>query len=242
MKRKMKRTLAIVVLMWMVLPQGAVSQRKTGGDILALASRNYEGIKDYTVDLEAELNMERVRMPKMKATMHFKSPDKIHFESPNFALLPREGFGVPVTTLIQRYDAAFKGEETIEGVPAYKLQLVAKDPASRLQQLFVWINRANATMIRMTTVPYQGRSVRIDFSYMMEANRYWLPDTMHVELADARPDTLADAADVPVPGGAQIQAARRPPRHGTMTVVYSNYRINTGLSDDLFKREEREDR
>jgi outer membrane lipoprotein-sorting protein len=36
----------------------------------------------------------------------------------------------------------------------------------------------------------------------------------------------------------QITPTRRPqlPRNGTITVGYSNYRLNTGLSDEIFDR------
>lgn len=237
----MKRILLTTILASLAA-LSASSQKKTADDILDRANRNYEAIRDYTVDLEANLDMERVRMPKMKATMYFKAPDKIHFVSPNFAFLPREGFGVPVTTLRRRYDATFKGEEEVKGTPAYKLQLVAKDPASRLQQLMIWIHRENVTLVRMETVPYEGRSVVIDFSYTIEEGRYWLPDSMRVELTEARPDTLAEMADIPVPGGVQLPPRGRVARNGVITVIFSHYRINTGLSDDVFERKEGEER
>ncbi len=241
MKFRMKNVLVIVMAVWATVgPHALFGQRKSGAEVLARCERNYQGIADYTVDLQADLDMDRVRVPRMQATMYFKAPDKVHFQSPNFALLPREGFGVPVTTLIERYDATYKGEEVIEGVTADRVHLVAKDPAARLQQLYVWVDQSNATIKKMETVPYQGRSVSMRFFYKKQDDRYWLPDTMNVRLTVPQPDSLAEGRDTEAARPGEMRDVRRGLRSGTITVTYSNYRINTGLSDDLFKQPERE--
>jgi len=212
----------------------------TGRQILEQCARNYDDVKDYTVDLSADVNMERLRMPQMKATLYFKSPDKLYFESPGFAMLPREGFGLPVTTLLKRYDATLIGEETLEGAATYKIHLVAKDPAAISQQMFLWVSKDHFTIARTETVPYQGRSVAMKFSYRLEEGKFWLPDTMSVELKVPPVDSLDTGGEGQMPGAQQFRGMRRPLRNGTITVVYSNYRINTGLSDEFFQRKRKE--
>jgi hypothetical protein len=36
----------------------------------------------------------------------------------------------------------------------------------------------------------------------------------------------------------QFEQMRRPPRSGSITVTYSNYKVNTGLSDSIFERQQ----
>ena len=211
------------------------SQPRTGKEILEMCARNYAGIEDYTVTVAAEVNMDRLRMPRMTATLYFKAPDKIFFESPGFAMLPREGFGLPVTALLLRYVSSLDGDDNIGGIATYKLHLVAKDPAARSQQLFLWVNKANFTILRTATVPYQGRSVTMNFVYGLKEGNYWLPDTMKVELAVPPRDSVAEAAETQNPAGQALDELRRPMRSGSITVTYLNYRINTGLSDDRFR-------
>jgi outer membrane lipoprotein-sorting protein len=234
--------LAMTVGFLMGTPGWAAAQTLTGREILARCEKNLEGVEDYVVDLKANLDMEGVRMPGMEATMYFKKPDKVHFESPNFAMLPREGFGTPISLLIARYDAALKGEETIGEVQTFKLQLVAKDPATRLQQLYVWVDKSNSTIARTETVPYQGRSVKLDFSHALQEGKYWLPVKLIVELKAPPRDAVDSLESMAVPGSPQLGTLRRARRSGTITLEYSNYRINTGLSDELFMRGETENR
>lgn len=239
----MRRTRIVPIAVLMLAYAFSWAQLRTGQEILERCARNYSGIKDYVVDLKADVNMERVRIPQMTATLYYKSPDKIFFESPGFALLPREGFGLPVTVLLQRYDATLAGEEKFDGNAAYKLHLVAKDPSARSQQMFLWVDKARFTVLRTETVPYQGRSVKMDFTYQQVEGKYWLPDTMRVELTVPPSDSVAEEGGLPVPAGAPIADMRRPTmRNGTITVAYSNYRVNTGLSDERFKPRIKEER
>jgi outer membrane lipoprotein-sorting protein len=50
----------------------------------------------------------------------------------------------------------------------------------------------------------------------------------------------ADTSATPFPNqyAPQMNELQRPSRSGTVTVVYSNYRINVGLKDEIFRRNE----
>jgi len=241
MRNKRIHIVVVFALGWLIVSPGMIrAQVKSASEILARSEKNLEGVEDYIVDLQANLDMETIRMPRMEATLYFKKPDKIHFESASFAMLPREGFGTPVSMLIERYDAVLKGEETVGEIRAYKLQLVAKDPATRLRALFVWVNKANYTIARTETVPYEGRSVKMEFRYALQEGRYWLPERLQVDLTVPQADSIAAGQALAVPGAPQLGGARRSPRKGAVVVTYSNYRINTGLSDELFAAPDRE--
>jgi outer membrane lipoprotein-sorting protein len=208
-------------------------QVPTGEEILRRVEQQLAPIQDYVVDLQAAVDMERLRIPTMKATMYFKKPDKVHFESESFAMLPREGIAVNPVWLRERFTATVVGIDTIEGVRAYKLQLAAKEAAVRLRQLFLWVHPERWTVEKLETIPYQGRSLTVVFHYAQQGERYWLPDTMKATFGFAAADTLA----TPFPNqyAPQMNEFQHPPRSGTVTVVYSNYRINVGLKDEMFR-------
>lgn len=225
----------------MVICPGVTAQTKApdGNEILRRCAQSLEGIEDYTVDLTAEMDMDRVRIPQMRAVMYYKAPDKIHFESPNFAMLPREGFALPVKELAHRYDAAVRGEEVLEGKKTIKLLLVAKEPATRVQQLLAWIDPENMTIVKTETVPYRGRSVSVRLAYALQEQRYWLPVSLKARFEVVGGDTTT-GSEFQIPSAPQMEEFRRPPRSGSMSIEYSNYRINTGLSDEMFKRQMKE--
>ena len=212
------------------------AQTPSGEELLRRCERNFESIEDYVVDLTGAISMERVRIPEMNAVLYFKRPDKIDVRSESFAMLPREGFALPVTELVRNYDAILKGKETVEDQQWYRLELTAKKAAARVQNLTVWIDPGNYTVTQTSSSPYRGRSVTVRTWYARHQDRYWLPERMLVTLISAVPDT-ASVEEFSLPGRPQPEEFRRSPRNGTMEIRYSNYRINSGLSDDLFKRE-----
>lgn len=211
-------------------------QTPSGEDLLRRCERNFESINDYTVDLTAAVNMERVRIPEMKAVLYFKKPDKISIKSEGFAMLPREGFALPVSALLRNYDALLKGTEEFEGKRLYRVQLTAKKAATRVQSLMVWVDPDNYMITQTISTPYRGRSVTVNTWYVHHENKVWLPEGMKVTFVTTAPDTSA-GEEFPIPGQPRMGGSRRAPSSGSMDVKYSNYRLNSGLSDDLFKRE-----
>ncbi|MEX2115688.1 MAG: hypothetical protein WEB37_02280 [Bacteroidota bacterium] len=212
------------------------AQIPSGDELLLRCERNFKGIEDYSVDLTAAIDMERVRIPEMKAVLYFKQPDKINIKSESFAMLPREGFALPVTALVRNYDARSKGVEEIEGKQLYRLELTAKKGSARVQNLTVWVDPANYTIVQTISTPYRGRSVTVQTWYLHHENKFWLPERMRITFTATTPDT-STVEEFPIPGRPQTEESRRPPRSGSMEVQYSNYRVNSGLSDDLFKKE-----
>ncbi|GJQ21281.1 MAG: hypothetical protein HBSIN02_16360 [Bacteroidia bacterium] len=214
--------------------QLAFAQAARGERILARCEEAYAGIEDYTVDLAATINMERVQIPEMKATLYFKRPDRIHVKSGNFALLPRAGLAMPVTALTARYTAAFEATDSIEGKEVYRLILMARNPQAPVQSMTIWVDPSNHTIVQTTSSPYRGRSVTVKIRHALQEGRFWLPERMTAVFTTTLPDTIDEANDL-FAAKPQLQEFRRPPRNGSMEIRYSNYRLNTGLSDELFK-------
>jgi len=74
--------------------------------------------------------------------------------------------------------------------------------------------------------------VNVSFRYA-RVEDHWLPEQMTARFSMAPADTSgAEAAEGPAPF-----PPRQVPRNGTVTVHYSSYRINTGLSDEIFMKD-----
>lgn len=220
-----------------------LGQKKTpdsqGSVILQNVAKAFEGIRDFVAKIEANVDMERLRVPKMTATMYFKKPDKVHFDSPGFAMLPREGMMMNPSAFRTRYDATVLGEETLDGMKVVKLQLTGKEQNVRPRQLFLWIDQSAWSIVKMETVPYQGRVLRLQFSYATQSGGYLLPQTLKATFEATVRDTTQRPLDIEMPAGSQFDEMRqRIPRSGSITVKYLEYKINTGLSDEIFEKKE----
>ena len=215
------------------------TQESTGSAILRNVARGNEGIQDFVAKIEASVDMERLRVPKMNATLYFKKPDKVHFDAPGFAMLPREGVVLNSATLRARYDAAVVGEESVEGKKLVKLQLTGKEQNIRPRQLFAWVDQSVWTITKMESVPYQGRILRLEFTYATQSGGHVLPQTLKASFESVARDSTQRPLDLDLPPASQLDEIRqRVPRNGSITVKYLEYKINVGLSDDIFEKKE----
>lgn len=206
--------------------------------VMLNAEKGFEGVHDFVATIEAEVDMERVRVPKMSATMYFKKPDKVHFSSASFAMLPREGLALNPSILKERYEATIAGDEMLDGSRVYKLDLTAKQAKIRPSKLILWIDPATWTISRLETVPYQGRNLRLVFTYALQPGGFLLPKTMKATFEVAVRDSSARQLDLDMQVPGQIDEAPRPSRSGSITVRYLEYKVNVGLTDDVFEKKD----
>jgi len=209
-------------------------QQPTADEILRRVEQGMQGINDYSVRLQANVDMERLQVPSMEATMYFKAPDKIHFESPSFAMLPREGLALNPADLRRKFDGELLGKDTVGTVVCHLLRLKPRSDETSQKAILLSIEPARWVVMQMRTQPFEGRRLVARFSYVRVDGRFWLPETLAASF-----ETLGAPAEpgMAVPGA---QQQRRPLRQGLITVIYSGYEVNTGLTDEFF--EERKER
>jgi outer membrane lipoprotein-sorting protein len=235
----MKMKIARIVLMTSLVLNTTVAQKAsevlTANNILEKVVQEFDGVQDFTATINAEVKMERVQIPKMSATMYFKKPDKIHFSSQSFLLVPRDGIVFNPAVLRELYDASFLGEDSVNGRNLYKLQLAAKEKKTRLRQLYIWVDPASWTITRTETIPYEGRTLSMVFKYERQQEKYWLPSQLIVSFGSITEGERASGDSAPEPSEQFHQMQRGMPRNGSVTILYSNYKVNAGIDDAVFE-------
>jgi len=226
----MKRPLCVLLLLAAL--HTAFAQIPTGDIILKNIERTFQSVEDYTVTLDIVTNIERTKIPPMKATMYFKQPEQVHFVSTGFALLPREGMGTQFGRLTKRYTVDSVAREMREGMPVYRLLLVPRDPRAMGYRARMWVHGLRWTPERVEIPQPDGRAMTALFTYV-EIDGHWLPSNLVVSFAMGTQDTTA-ATQGPQMDRPGTGAQRSGGRTGSVTIRYSGYQINTGLPDSLF--------
>ena len=236
----MNRTIAYAGILVSIFCLPILGQKKapdvSAATMMLNTEKGFEGVHDFVATIEAEVDMERVRVPKVSATMYFKKPDKVHFSSTSFAILPREGLALNPVLLRERYEPKILGDEMLDGRNVHKLELTAREAKVRPGQLILWIDPTTWTISRMETAPYQGRVLRLVFSYEQQAGGFLLPKTMKATFEVTARDSSARQFNLDMQAPPQFDETPRPSRSGSITVKYLEYKVNVGLSDDLFEK------
>ncbi|HTO92974.1 MAG TPA: hypothetical protein VMM80_01340 [Bacteroidota bacterium] len=221
------RTLALSAAAAFALARGV---DQSGEAILHSIDARLASVHDYTVTLDVVADVERLNVPPMHATMYFKQPDRVHLDARGFAMLPREGLQPSFSKLLTRYTVASVGSDTLGGVPLKKVVLQPKSERTFPRSLAIDVNTDRWTPERIVTTGSGDRVATITYSYV-QVEGVWLASEMKASFSLALPDS----AEPEMPA-----APMRPPqnpRKGTVTVTFSDYRINTGLSDDIFSKD-----
>ena len=234
------RNVIIMFLIVLVLCNGfaqrSTKKQKTD-NILAKVVKGFDGVNDFSAVIDAEIEMDRVQIPKMHADFFFKKPDKVHFSSESFLLVPREGIALNPSVLQQHYITTSVENDTSGGKNLFKLILAANDAKTRLRALSIWVDPINWTITKMETVPYEGRTLSMTFTYECHQEKYWLPSKLIVSFQSETEKVQKDS--LPQLDNQFEGLQRAAPRSGKITVVYSNYKINIGLSDEIFEKKEK---
>ncbi len=229
----MKLTVTIFLSLIILNPSfGQKASTLSGEQILENIEANYAGIQDYTVALDVAVDLERLKVPKMQATMFYKKPDKIQFKSEGFALLPKDGVGFTPGSLSSRFEVQNVEEKTNAG--QFVLTMTLKNDKTKLRKAFVVVNASNWTVASITTPQFDGRQMNATFDYR-RVEGHWLPATLNVTFSSDTTET--EPTD---PFGQMPSAVRSSqiPRKGSISVRYSEYRLNMGLTDEVFEQQD----
>jgi outer membrane lipoprotein-sorting protein len=228
------------------------SQSITGAQVIQNMKFKFNEIQDYTVNLEANVNMEKLRMPKIKIKMFYKNPDKFHYESKNFALLPKGGINFnPLNYDEEKYTFELKGQENLNGINTYVIEIIKKKldkkgkDSNKKQSIkdtepeksVIWVDAERWVVKKVSSEPNEKRSLTIMFSHTLIDNKYYLPSKIDIDY------NIPEIPDMP---GDQNDKGDKSPNQkprmsnsgkGTVSITFNDYVINPGLSDDIFKEE-----
>lgn len=216
--------LVITILMTFAIPSHAA--KLTARQILEKAAKPYAAVNDYTVDARLTAKSPSMHVPDMNMRIYFKMPDKVHIQSKDgFALLPKQGilFGNPIRELLDDADLILAKPGRVMGIDCYavKSSFYRED---RLVDATVWVDKTDFLIRQIYFVTELSPSVRIRLTYAKVDDTYWLPSTTCAEIS---------APMIPISQPREALNVKRG-RPMTVTIKFSNYKVNTGLDDKIF--------
>ena len=199
---------------------GAVAlQAEAPRETLAQVQRQYEGVKDYTGRVHVAADIPDIELPARDFTVYVKRPDKVKIESTGLVILPRDVLllGNLEGHLADSARVTANGATREGGRLIRCLKLFPQDTASR-ERVLLWVDVARRTLVRSELWAGANRLLAVYWQYVKVNDCFWMPAEVKCEIS----------------GGILGRAGP-----GTVTVTFADYRVNTGLSDELFDGEER---
>jgi outer membrane lipoprotein-sorting protein len=225
----MKKYIGIIVFFIFVCST-AIAQQITAQKIMQNLKEHFDAVKDYTVTLDIKPNIERFNTKEMHLRLYYKQPDKVHIESKGFVMIPRQLFETNPAQLLSKFDPILIETKKEEGKIIYVLRLVSKPEKNHpALENYITVDGERWIILKLRSIPAEGRTIDITFEYTTVDNTYILPSLMNASFNFGNDEDSI----------AKMKGFKGMPTKGTIEIRYSDYVVNSGLSDEIFEKKEK---
>lgn len=214
------------------------AQQKSPEQILEKVKAEFDKIEDYQVDVQTKIDVSFLKMPDRKATIFYKKPDKFHIDSENFAMLPKSGLNFsPLGFLNYKYTAFMEREDTLKGIRTSVIKVIPLEVTAEVILSTLWIDTERNLILKVESSRKPQGTFTIDLDYL-KTDRYWMPSSILFEFT-IDGSSLPKRFDVDKdPNSSTESNDKENAATGKVYLIYSNYKLNKGLSDSIFEDKE----
>lgn len=189
-------------------------------------------IKDYTADIEIEVDVDFIQIPVKHATIFFKTPDKIKFKSDEFFMIPKRGFkNVYRDLLNSNYSAIYAGDEWIDDKAQYIIKIIPLEKKPDVIMATWWIDTANYTISKIESHTRNDGTYMIDFDY----NNPDIPLPSMMLISFEIEEMKIPLKFIGKSTGRELEQLNTEDKQtGKVYLRFSNYVINSKLEDTIF--------
>jgi hypothetical protein len=202
--------------------------------LLREVNLRFDKVKDYQVDAVIDTRISFLKILPQKAKVFFKQPDQFKVKSKGIAILPKQNFDQLFRLIADEkaYMAFLSGEEVYKGTAVKLVNIIPVADTSDLVLAKVWIDPVRDLILKSQLTTKTNGTVLIEYQHGSFAT-YALPDkiTFTIEVKKFK-IPKAVAADI----NSKAKAPNgKEPKTGQIIISFSNYLLNKGFSDEVFK-------
>jgi len=210
-------------------------------DMTALIMRvkaNLDQVNDYEADGRMKTDVSFIKAPIGKVKVYFKKPNKFRLKKDGgISLLPKGGVSVNMNSIFATSDfvALAAGEAMIGGSKTRIVKLLPANENSDIVLTTMYIDETNLLVKKAVTTTRENGTYQIEMSYG-QYTQYGLPDKVVFTF---------NTKDYKLPKGITLEfndeekplseADKLKNKKGRVEITYTNYQINKGLPDAVFK-------
>lgn len=229
------KSLSIVIVAFIGIQSFAFSQDMTV--LVNKVKAKLDQVNDYVAEGSMKTDVAFIKAPVGRVKVYFKKPN--HFKlkrDGGISILPKGGVTVNMSTLVAGNDfvALSNGEAVINGIKAKVVKLIPTTENSDVVLSTLYIDEANLLILKAATTTKENGSFEIEMSYGKFIS-YALPDKVIFSF---------NTKDYKMPKGVALEfddeekltdSERIKRKKGRVQINYSNYTINKGIDDSVFK-------
>ncbi len=229
------KNFSILFLLFVLLSPIAFTQDANG--LLGKVKNKLSLVNNYEADAIMKTNVSFLKVPQANVKVYFKKPDKIKIRNEKgISFVPKGAVSIDLNSIISRnnFTVIDAGYTTIGGKQVKILKLLPEDENSNVILSIIYIDEKNAVIVKAKTTTRDNGTFELDMAYR-KFIEYGLPDNVVFTF---------NTKDYKMPKGVTFdydnaakknEGANNNDRQGKIEINYSTYKINRGVSDEIFK-------
>jgi outer membrane lipoprotein-sorting protein len=198
-----------------------------------------DAVNDYVADGKMKTDVAFIKAPVGNVKVYYKKPNKFKLKRDGgISILPKGGVSVNMNSIVTAddFDIIDAGTEIIAGTKTIKLKLLPRNDNNDVVLTTMYINEANLLVYKAITTTKENGTYEIEMSYG-KYSAYGLPDKLIFSF---------NTKDYKMPKGITMEfddddkkarelKNKMKNKKGKIEITYSNYVINKGVDDSIFK-------
>jgi outer membrane lipoprotein-sorting protein len=225
-------------IMIVLLIIGVSSHAQDMTALVLKVKEKLDQVNDYEAEGRMKTDVAFIKAPIGKVKVYFRKPDRFRLKKDGgISLLPKGGVSVNIGSLVatQNFMALAAGEAVVDGIATKVVKLLPSDENSDVVLTTMYIDEANLLVRKAVTTTKENGTYEVQMSYGKFA-QYGLPDKVIFSF---------NTKNYKLPKGLTLEfddnekptteAEKLKNRKGRVEIRYTNYTINKGLPDSVFK-------
>jgi hypothetical protein len=227
--------LAVFLFLISVFAFSIAASGQTPNQIINTVNQRFSKVNDYTADVNVKCEIPAIKIDGINARVIYRKPDKFKIKSTGILILPKQNANFFFTTIADttQFTAVKTVEEMIGTVKTYVINVIPNKDTSDLILGKFWIDSERGLVLKSQLTTKSEGTIFIENSYgsMLQ---YALPDKM-LFIIETQKFKLPKAMAMDLNSSSSKEQARADDGKGRITLSFSNYIINKGVSSEQFK-------
>jgi outer membrane lipoprotein-sorting protein len=231
-RHTMKQTILIILLSCLA----ATTRAQDMTPLVMKVKAKLDQVNDYQADGKMKTDVAFIKAPIGKVKVFYKKPNKFRLKKDGgISLLPKGGVSVNMNSIFttSEFVALAAGETVIDGVNTKVVKLLPTNENSDVVLTTMYIDEANLLVRKSIVTTKENGTYTIEMAYG-KYMQFGLPDKVIFSF---------NTKDYSLPKGITLEFDDDKPadtnkmknKKGKVEITYSNYLINQGVADSVFK-------
>lgn len=229
------KALLFLILGFFLASTGVSQSSPEALELIRAVNTRFNKVKDYTADARIETRISFLNILPQRATVYYKKPDKFRLKSKGIAVLPKQDFSAlfKLTSDEKSFVAYTTGKEVIRQRLVTAVNVIPVADTGDLVLAKIWIDQERSLVLRSQLTTRANGTVLIDYEFG-SLSEYALPDrtTFTIEVKKFK---IPRAVSADINAKSKTVPPGKEPKTGQIEILFSNYVLNKGLPDTVFR-------